>query len=80
MGNKDLRIDAYIAKSQDFAKPILEHFRELVHKACPDVEETIKWGFAGLDYKSVLVEMETLPGLLLMEKTNGLCPILGVIE
>lgn len=51
MGKKDPRVDAYIAKSQEFAKPILEHFRELVHKACPDVEETIKLGFASFDYK-----------------------------
>ena len=51
MGKKDPRVDAYIAKSQEFAKPILEHFRELVHKACPDVEETIKWSFASFDYK-----------------------------
>lgn len=51
MGKKDPRIDAYISKSKDFAKPILEHFRELVHKACPDVEETIKWGMPSYDYK-----------------------------
>jgi len=51
MGNKNPRIDAYIAKSKDFAKPILKHFRELVHKACPDVEETIKWGVPSYDYK-----------------------------
>ncbi len=43
MPKKDPRIDAYIAKSADFAKPILTHFRKLVHKACPAVEETIKW-------------------------------------
>jgi uncharacterized protein YdeI (YjbR/CyaY-like superfamily) len=40
----DPRIDAYIAKAQPFAKPILEHVRERVHKSMPDVEETIKWG------------------------------------
>jgi uncharacterized protein YdeI (YjbR/CyaY-like superfamily) len=57
MGKKDPRVDAYIAKSQDFAKPILEHFRELVHKACPDVEETIKWGFASFDYKGPFCSM-----------------------
>ena len=51
MGKKDPRVDAYIAKSQNFAKPILEHFRELVHKACPNVEETIKWGMPSYDYK-----------------------------
>ncbi len=57
MGKKDPRVDTYIAKSQEFAKPILEHFRELVHKACPDVEETIKWSFASFDYKGPLCSM-----------------------
>lgn len=40
----DPRIDAYIAKAQPFARPILQHLRAAVHEACPDVEETIKWG------------------------------------
>ena len=44
MPASDARIDAYIAKSADFAKPILNHLRKLVHKACPDATETIKWG------------------------------------
>lgn len=39
----DPRIDAYIAKQGDFAKPILAWLRERMHAACPDVEETIKW-------------------------------------
>ena len=43
-GTTDPRIDAYIAKSADFAKPILTHLRGLIHKAVPKVEETIKWG------------------------------------
>jgi uncharacterized protein YdeI (YjbR/CyaY-like superfamily) len=38
------RVDAYIAKAAPFAQPILTHIRELAHKACPDVEEEIKWG------------------------------------
>jgi uncharacterized protein YdeI (YjbR/CyaY-like superfamily) len=50
MPKKDKRIDAYIAKSQDFAKPILKHLRELIHNACPEVEETIKWSFPHFDY------------------------------
>jgi uncharacterized protein YdeI (YjbR/CyaY-like superfamily) len=50
MGKKDLRIDAYIAKSADFAKPILKHLREVVHKGCPDVEETVKWSMPHFDY------------------------------
>ena len=44
MGIRDPRIDAYIAKQKDFAKPILSHLRDVVHAACPDVEETLKWG------------------------------------
>ena len=47
----DKRIDAYIDKKADFAKPILKHLRELVHKVCPDAEETIKWGMPFFDYK-----------------------------
>lgn len=51
MGKKDPRVDSYIAKAADFAKPVLEHFRSLVHKVCPDATETIKWGAPSFDYK-----------------------------
>ena len=37
------QVDAYIAKAAPFAQPVLEHVRKLVHRAVPDVEETIKW-------------------------------------
>jgi uncharacterized protein YdeI (YjbR/CyaY-like superfamily) len=57
MGTKDPRVDAYIEKSADFAKPILLHLRELVHTACPEVEETMKWSFPHFDYKGVLCSM-----------------------
>lgn len=40
---RDPRIDAYIAKAQPFARPILEHVRERVHAILPDVVETVKW-------------------------------------
>jgi uncharacterized protein YdeI (YjbR/CyaY-like superfamily) len=40
----NLRIDAYIAKAAPFAQPVLTHLRALVHRACPDVVEEIKWG------------------------------------
>ena len=43
MGARDPRIDAYIAKQKDFAKPVLTHLRDVVHAACPNVEETLKW-------------------------------------
>lgn len=57
MGKKDNKVDAYIAKSADFAKPILTHLRELVHKACPETEEVIKWGFPHFDYKGIMFSM-----------------------
>ena len=44
MPQRDPRVDAYIARQADFARPILEHVRAAVHEACPDVEESIKWG------------------------------------
>jgi len=57
MGKRNPRVDVYMSKSQDFAKPILEYIREIVHKACPDVEETIKWGFPHFDYKGMMCSM-----------------------
>ena len=47
----DLRIDAYIAKSKDFAQPILNHIRQLIHDTAPDVKETMKWSCPHFDYK-----------------------------
>jgi uncharacterized protein YdeI (YjbR/CyaY-like superfamily) len=55
MAIKEKKIDAYIAKSADFAKPILLHIRELVHKACPDVEEKMKWSMPFFDYKGEML-------------------------
>ena len=57
MNSCDPRIDRYIEKSADFAKPILNHIRELVHFACPQVEETMKWGFPHFMYKGILCSM-----------------------
>lgn len=50
MASTDARIDAYIAKSAEFAQPILTHLRQLVHKACPGVTETVKWGMPFFEY------------------------------
>lgn len=55
--NKDSRIDSYILKSKDFARPILTHLRKLVHEACPEVEETIKWGMPHFEYKGAFCGM-----------------------
>jgi uncharacterized protein YdeI (YjbR/CyaY-like superfamily) len=57
MPTTDKRIDEYIAKSAEFAKPLLAHLRQLVHQANPDVNETIKWGFPSFDYKGPLCSM-----------------------
>ena len=53
----DPRVDAYIAKSADFAQPILRHIREVVHSACPDVVEEMKWSFPHFSYKGMLCSM-----------------------
>ncbi|RPD39376.1 YdeI/OmpD-associated family protein [Chitinophaga barathri] len=37
-------LDAFIAKAAPFARPILEHLRNLVYKACPHATEAMKWG------------------------------------
>jgi len=50
MGNKDPRIDAYIAKQKDFARPILRYLRDVVHEGCPQVEETLKWSSPAFMY------------------------------
>src|SRR5580698_9139079 len=55
MAKKDARVDAYIAKSGDFPKPILNRIRTLVHKACPQVEETIKWSAPFYVHQGILV-------------------------
>jgi uncharacterized protein YdeI (YjbR/CyaY-like superfamily) len=57
MSKKDPRVDTYIAKSADFAKPILNHLRELVHEACPEVEEEWKWSFPHFSYKGMFCSM-----------------------
>lgn len=53
----DPRINAYIEKSAEFAKPILTHIRKLVQKACPDITETMKWSFPHFDHKGTVCSM-----------------------
>jgi uncharacterized protein YdeI (YjbR/CyaY-like superfamily) len=50
MGTQDKRVDAYIAASADFARPVLQYIRRVVHAACPQVQETIKWRFPHFMY------------------------------
>ena len=51
MATVDPRVDAFIEKKAAFAQPILRHIRAVVHRACPEVEETIKWGMPSFTYK-----------------------------
>lgn len=62
MPTTDKRVDTYIENSADFARPILEHLRELIHTACPDIVETIKWGMPHFDHKGVVCNMASFKG------------------
>ncbi|QDZ06694.1 hypothetical protein FPZ24_03720 [Sphingomonas panacisoli] len=53
--SKDPRVDAYIEKKADFARPILTHLRDLIHGHAPAVEETIKWSMPFFTYKGELL-------------------------
>ncbi|MEN1939797.1 YdeI/OmpD-associated family protein [Luteimonas sp. MJ246] len=55
MTSHDPRIDAYIARQADFARPILEELRRRVHAACPEAVETIKWGAPAFTYRDKLL-------------------------
>jgi len=51
----DPRIDSYIERQADFARPILIHLRGVIQEACPDCEETIKWGMPSFTYKGKIL-------------------------
>ncbi len=53
----DERIDAYIARQADFARPILQHLRKAVHAACPECQETLKWSAPAFMYKGEQLAM-----------------------
>lgn len=57
MQNTSPKADAYIAESGDFARPTLVKLRQLFHQACPQLEETIKWGFPHFEYRGILGSM-----------------------
>jgi len=54
-GNFNPRVGAYMAKVRPFAQPILTHLRELVHQACPDVNETVKWSRPFFEYRGAIL-------------------------
>jgi uncharacterized protein YdeI (YjbR/CyaY-like superfamily) len=49
------KVDVYIRKARPFAQPILTHLRKLVHTACPEVVETIKWSRPFFEYRGVIL-------------------------
>ena len=49
------KVDAYLAKVQPFAQPIMAYLRELVHKACPEIEETMKWSRPFFEYRGAIL-------------------------
>ena len=57
MAKKDPRVDAYIKRAQPFARPILNHLRKIVHRGCPDVEETIKWNMPFFERNGIICFM-----------------------
>ena len=54
MENASPLVDAYIAKQAEFARPILMALREQFHSACPDIEETIKWGIPYFEHQGMV--------------------------
>jgi hypothetical protein len=62
VGKKDPRVDAYIAAAPDYARPILKHLRALVHRGCPEVEETMKWSFPHFDHRGIMCGLAAFKG------------------
>ena len=57
MGSRDPRVDAYVAKSAAFAKPILRRLRAQIHDSCPDAVEAIKWNMPMFLHHGILCYM-----------------------
>src|SRR6202142_3504227 len=53
--NFNPKVDAYFARVRPFALPIMEYLRELVHKGCPEIEETIKWSRPFFEYRGAIL-------------------------
>jgi len=57
MSKKDQRVDDYIAKAAPFAQPLLRKLRLLVHRASPEIRETIKWGMPFFERQGIVCYM-----------------------
>ena len=82
MPNTSPEVDRYIRNAAPYAQPILEKIRKVFHKACPEVEETIKWGVPFFDYKGPLGSMAAFKNHVswgfwkgkLMDDPHGIMP------
>src|SRR5262245_3827579 len=57
MPKTDPRVDAYIEKAPDYARPVLAKVREMVHQGAPDCEEALKWGHPSFMQNGILCGM-----------------------
>lgn len=57
MNNLNPAVDAYIEKALPFARPILTKIRKAIHKACPEIKESIKWGMPSFDFHGPIAGM-----------------------
>jgi uncharacterized protein YdeI (YjbR/CyaY-like superfamily) len=51
----DPRVDAYVENVAEFARPILRRLRKVVHEACPEAEETLKWRMPTFTYRGKIL-------------------------
>jgi len=49
------KVDRYIEGAADFARPILEKLRKVVHRGCPGAKEVIKWGMPYFVYRGKIL-------------------------
>lgn len=83
--SKSPAVDAYVAKSAEFAQPILTRLRGLMHRTCPQIEEMLKWSVPHFEYRRVVANMAAFKqhasfGFLkqeLMEDPAGFFPAPG---
>ncbi len=52
---QDSRVDAFIEKSADFARPILMEMRSIVQESHPELVETWKWSFPNYTFNGKII-------------------------
>jgi hypothetical protein len=57
MKNASPQVDAYIGRSPEYSRAILKRIRNAFHRACPEIEETIKWGYPHFEYRGIVGSM-----------------------